>query len=237
MNPGPPTPPPPALPITSEAGPAPSDRMFPACQHRVRPDRRAGSGGPGNPLTPQGCRGASHLTSVPASQQAKQVAAGLLQQDVVVAFVRAVGVVVISEVAQSVHCKGVCSSLGLRVGEMPPPNAIWDPEVRSQAQPDWTKHFLPSPGPAPSPASGVPHPSGCCLFKDTLGASARSLGSPVLHSGSVHCHQQPITTTSHGSPGKAPSGGPLTEWTTWAGALLPRTTKGTLLFTRDVSNI
>lgn len=187
--------------------------------------------------TPSPRRAAGRLTSVPASQQAKQVAAGLLQQDVVVAFVRAVGVVVVSEVAQSVHCKGVCSSLGLRVGEMPPPPAIWDSEVRSQAQPDWTKHFLPSPGPAPSPASGVPHPSGCCLFKDSLEAPAMSPGSPVLHSGSVHCHQQPITTASHGSPGKAPSGEPLAERTTWAGALLPRTTKGTLLFTRHVSNI
>ena len=36
---------------------------------------------------------------------------------------------------------------------------------------------------------------------------------------------------------KLPPGGPLTERTTWAGALLPHTTKGTLLFTRDVSNI
>ena len=149
----------PPQPITSEAGPAPFDRAFPAYKHRVHSDRRAGSGGPGNPLTPQGCRGASHLTLVPASQQAKQVVAGLLQQDVVVAFVRAVGVVVVSEVTQTVHCKGACSSLGVWVGEMPSPPAIWDSEIRSQAQPDRTKHLPPSPGPAPPPASSAPYPS------------------------------------------------------------------------------
>lgn len=89
--------------------------------NRVHSDRRAGSGGPGNLLTPQGCRGAGRLTLVPASQQAKQVVAGLLQQHVVVAFVRAVGVVVVSEVAQTVHCKGACSSLGVRRERCPHP--------------------------------------------------------------------------------------------------------------------
>ena len=145
----------PPWPITSEAGPAPFDRVLPACKQspfwqkswlRAR-----------EPLTPQGCKGAGHLTLVPASQQAKQVVAGLLQQDVVVAFVRAVGVVVVSEVAQTVHCKGACSSLGVWAGEMPSPPAIWDSEVRSQAQPDWTKHLPPSPGPAPPPASSAPY--------------------------------------------------------------------------------
>ena len=70
------------------------------------------------PSCPQlGCRGASLLTLVPAHQQAKQVVAGLLQQDVVVAFVCAVRVVVISEVSQTVHCKEApaFSSLGVHM--------------------------------------------------------------------------------------------------------------------------
>ena len=46
------------------------------------------------------------LTLEAELQQAQQVAAGLLQQDVVVPFVRAVGVVLVPEVAQAVHCNG-----------------------------------------------------------------------------------------------------------------------------------
>lgn len=180
--------------------------MFPACQHRVRPDRRAGSRGPWEPPHPAGLQGCQPPHLGPASQQAKQVAAGLLQQ----------GRCCRLRTCSWGRCRlwspsrftAKCAHHWGCGQEMPPPPAIGDPEVRSQAQPDWTKHFLPSPGPALSPASGVPHPSGCCLFKDTLGAPARSPGSPVLHSGrrplppATHHHHE-----GHGSPGKAPSGG------------------------------
>ena len=40
-----------------------------------------------------------------AGQQSEQIGAGLLQQDVVVPFIRAVWVVVVPEVTQAVHCK------------------------------------------------------------------------------------------------------------------------------------
>lgn len=115
-----------------------------------------------------------------------------------------------------------------------PTPAIWDSEARSQARPDGTKHFLPSPGAAPPPASGVPYPSGCSLFKDRLGA-------PQVSREALCCTQEAPTATSDTSPPrasritcKAPSGRPPTERAVWEGARLPRTTKGTHLCTQDV---
>ena len=91
-------------PVTSDAGPAPSDQCFLPVN--------TGSSLAEEPPRARGRPRTGRLTGAPAGQQAEQVAAGLLQQDAVVAFVRAVGVVVVSEVAQTVHCEGVCASLG-----------------------------------------------------------------------------------------------------------------------------
>lgn len=74
---------------------------------------RAGGRSPGPPPARLSRR---PLTWPPACQ-AEQVAAGLLQQDVVVPFIRAVGVIVISEVAQAVHCNEAVVIVEVRVRE------------------------------------------------------------------------------------------------------------------------
>jgi hypothetical protein len=61
-------------------------------------------------------------TLEPMLQKAQQVVACLLQQDIVVPFIRAVRIVVIPEVPQSVHCKEATSaSLQTLIRETCPP--------------------------------------------------------------------------------------------------------------------
>lgn len=55
------------------------------------------------------------LTFNAGCQQAEEVAAGLLQEDVVVTFIRAVWVVVIPQVTQAVHCNEATCTSSLKV--------------------------------------------------------------------------------------------------------------------------
>lgn len=68
-------------------------------------------------LAPPPVRPSRRPLAWPPACQAEQVAAGLLQQDVVVPFIRAVGVIVISEVAQAVHCNEAVVIVEVRVRE------------------------------------------------------------------------------------------------------------------------
>lgn len=151
-----------------------------------------------------------------ALPQAEQVVAGLLQQEVVVTFVRAVGVVVVPEVAQTVHCREATGSSSRRawMGRSLPRC----PGLRGP-RPAWTGQGTshPAPGPSSPQPAGPLHPAGpervhwghlARKGSGQLPAKAQHrLGSSGCSRG-IHCPQWPHGYHErHRSPGKAPSWG------------------------------
>lgn len=151
-----------------------------------------------------------------ALPQAEQVVAGLLQQEVVVTFVRAVGVVVVPEVAQTVRCREATGSSSRRawMGRSLPRC----PGLRGP-RPAWTGQGTshPAPGPSSPQPAGPLHPAGpervhwghlARKGSGQLPAKAQHrLGSSGCSRG-IHCPQWPHGYHErHRSPGKAPSWG------------------------------